>query len=84
MMVHPKYNYLKRFKIETSTLAKRFSFISEASGSKVLAATTDQQSMLEYDYRPAKSRKKAKKTNRSKIAGGGKRMESQRQQTVSS
>ena len=56
-----KVHYLKRFKIETSSLGKRFSFINEASGSKVLAATADQQLKLEYDYRPAKSRKKAKK-----------------------
>mgnify|MGYP001823008998 CR=1 FL=1 len=56
-----KTHYLKRFQIETSTLAKRFSFISEAPGSKAMAATTDQQSMLEYHYRPAKTRKKALK-----------------------
>jgi topoisomerase-4 subunit A len=56
-----KTHYLKRFQIETSTLAKRFSFISEAPGSKVIAATTDQQSMLEYYYRPEKTRKKALK-----------------------
>ncbi|MCR5890194.1 DNA gyrase/topoisomerase IV subunit A [Hymenobacter sp. J193] len=34
-----KTHYVKRFKIETSTLEKRFVFISEASGSKLLCAT---------------------------------------------
>jgi len=35
-----KTHYVKRFKIETSTLDKRFTFISETKGSKMLAATT--------------------------------------------
>ncbi len=34
-----KTYYVKRFKIETSTLEKRFTFISETKGSKLLAAT---------------------------------------------
>ncbi|WP_231403118.1 DNA gyrase/topoisomerase IV subunit A [Hymenobacter guriensis] len=34
-----KTHYVKRFKIETSTLEKRFVFISEAPGSKLLCAT---------------------------------------------
>jgi topoisomerase-4 subunit A len=56
-----KVHYLKRFKLETSTLGKRFSFIAESSGSKLLAATTDDTAMLEYDFRAAKSRKTSKK-----------------------
>jgi topoisomerase-4 subunit A len=56
-----KAHYLKRFQIETSTLGKRFSFIGESSGSKLLAATTNQSLLLEYDYRPAKSRKSLQK-----------------------
>jgi len=56
-----KTYYIKRFQIETSTLGKRFSYISESPGSKLLAATTDQQLMLSYDYRPDKSRKTANK-----------------------
>ncbi len=56
-----KTHFLKRFQIETTTLAKRFSFINDASGSKVLAATTNKDSMLEYQYRAAKTRKKAAK-----------------------
>nr|WP_262923073.1 DNA gyrase/topoisomerase IV subunit A [Hymenobacter cellulosilyticus] len=34
-----KTHYIKRFKIETSTLEKRFVFISETKGSKLLCAT---------------------------------------------
>ncbi|RZK25387.1 MAG: DNA gyrase/topoisomerase IV subunit A, partial [Hymenobacter sp.] len=34
-----KTYYIKRFKIETSTFGKRFLFISESKGSKLLAAT---------------------------------------------
>ena len=52
-----KVHYLKRFKVETTTLAKRFSFISESPGSKLLAATTDVNAVLEFDFRPAKTRK---------------------------
>ncbi|MGI4743052.1 MAG: DNA gyrase/topoisomerase IV subunit A [Janthinobacterium lividum] len=35
-----KQHYVKRFHIETTTLDKRFTFISETKGSKLLAATT--------------------------------------------
>jgi topoisomerase-4 subunit A len=35
-----KLHYVKRFHIETTTMAKRFTFISEAKGSKLLAAST--------------------------------------------
>ena len=57
-----KLPYIKRFNIETTTLGKRFSFISEAAGSKLLAATTNQQAMLELDCRMPKTRKTAQKT----------------------
>ncbi len=36
-----KTHYVKRFKIETSTLSKRFTFISETKASKLLAATAN-------------------------------------------
>ena len=52
-----KIPYIKRFHIETTTLGKRFSFINESTGSKLLAATTNEQTMLEFDYRGEKSRK---------------------------
>ena len=57
-----KIHYLKKFRVETTTLGKRFSFINESAGSKLLAATTNEQTMLEYQYRPAKSRKTAQMT----------------------
>ncbi|GJM30451.1 MAG: DNA topoisomerase IV subunit A [Cyclobacteriaceae bacterium] len=56
-----KVHYLKRFHIETTTLGKRFSYIGETAGSKLLAATTNQNLMLEYDYRQGKSRKSVQK-----------------------
>ncbi len=56
-----KIPYLKRFQVETTTLGKRFTFINESSGSKLLAATTNEQTMLEFDYRPEKSRKTEQK-----------------------
>ncbi|NKI89328.1 topoisomerase-4 subunit A [Hymenobacter sp. 1B] len=42
-----KVHYVKRFKIETSTLAKRFLFISEAKGSKMLAVTANPEPLVE-------------------------------------
>ncbi len=57
-----KIPYIKRFHIETTTLGKRFSFINESTGSKLLAATTNEQTMLEFDYRPEKSRKIVQKS----------------------
>jgi len=42
-----KLHYVKRFKIETSTLGKRFSFISESKGSKLLAVTAHPEPQIE-------------------------------------
>ncbi|WP_242510135.1 DNA gyrase/topoisomerase IV subunit A [Hymenobacter persicinus] len=42
-----KVHYVKRFKIETSTLEKRFIFISETKGSKLLAATAFPEPQVE-------------------------------------
>ncbi|TGE26088.1 DNA gyrase/topoisomerase IV subunit A [Hymenobacter aquaticus] len=42
-----KIHYVKRFKIETSTLEKRFTFISETKGSKLLCATCFQEPQVE-------------------------------------
>ncbi len=60
-----KNHYLKRFSVETSTVAKRFHFISETKGSKLLAATTKSDPLLEYDFRRNKSRKVEQKQVRS-------------------
>ena len=52
-------NYLiKRFKIETSTIDKRFGFISEASGSKLIVASTKPNSRIEIEYTRGKSKDK--------------------------
>jgi topoisomerase-4 subunit A len=42
-----KLHYVKRFKIETTTLGKRFSFISESKGSKMLAVTAHPEPLVE-------------------------------------
>lgn len=40
--------YVKRFQIETSTLDKRFTFISEASGSRLIMVSQESNPYLEY------------------------------------
>ena len=45
-----KTHYIKRFKIETSTLDKRFQFISETKGSKLLAATAFAEPEVEVKF----------------------------------
>ncbi|GAB2773143.1 DNA gyrase/topoisomerase IV subunit A [Rhabdobacter roseus] len=42
-----KLHYIKRFTIETSTVDKKFVFISDAKGSKLLLASTDRHPRLE-------------------------------------
>ena len=42
--------YVKRFKIETSTVGKPFGFISEARGSYLALVTTDKQPQIELEY----------------------------------
>ncbi len=42
-----KTHYVKRFRVETSTLDKRFTFISETKGSKLLAATAHPAPLVE-------------------------------------
>ena len=57
-----KTHYIKRFKIETSTLDKRFLFISETKGSKMLAATTNPEPLVEVKFqRDKKADKEAEK-----------------------
>jgi len=52
-----KSYYLKRFCIETSTVGKRFIFINESQGSKLLAATSLQEPTLKIQFKREKSRK---------------------------
>ncbi len=57
-----KIHYVKRFKIETSTLDKRFLFIAEAKGSKMLAATANPEPLVEVKFqRDKKADKEAEK-----------------------
>jgi topoisomerase IV subunit A len=57
-----KTYYVKRFKIETSTVGKRFPFISESKGSKLEAVTTHSEPMAEIKFkRDRKSEKESEK-----------------------
>nr|WP_262908611.1 DNA gyrase/topoisomerase IV subunit A [Hymenobacter translucens] len=42
-----KLHYIKRFRIETSTISKRFTFIAETKGSKLLCATCHPEPQVE-------------------------------------
>jgi topoisomerase-4 subunit A len=42
--------YVKRFKIETLTAGKKFCFITESKGSKLILATTDKHPQAEISY----------------------------------
>lgn len=53
-----KIHYIKRFKIETSTLDKRFLFISEAKGSKLLVATANPEPLVEVKFQKDKKAEK--------------------------
>ena len=53
-----KVHYIKRFKIETSTLDKRFLFISEAKGSKMLAVTANPEPLVEVKFQRDKKAEK--------------------------
>jgi topoisomerase IV subunit A len=45
-----KNYFVKRFKIETTTINKNFSFISEARGSYLAVVSTDKQPQIEIEY----------------------------------
>ncbi|HEX8506555.1 MAG TPA: DNA gyrase/topoisomerase IV subunit A, partial [Hymenobacter sp.] len=57
-----KLHYVKRFKIETSTLGKRFIFISETKGSKLLAVTANPEPVVEMKVQ--KDKKADKETEK--------------------
>jgi topoisomerase-4 subunit A len=58
-----KIFYVKRFLIETSTLGKRFNFISEARGSKLSLITTGDAPILSFNYRTKRGEKKMRQEN---------------------
>lgn len=54
-------NYLvKRFLIETTSLEKKFSFISESTGSKLIAVSVADKPIVEVEYTKGKSKDKIK------------------------
>ena len=55
--------YVKRFQVETTTTGKRFSFISENRGSKLVVISIDERPLLEFNYRTKLGEKKMKKEN---------------------
>ncbi|WP_420386784.1 DNA gyrase/topoisomerase IV subunit A [Roseivirga sp.] len=55
-------HYIKRFQIETSTLDKRFCFISEEKGAKLLMATTEDSAQIEVHYTVKGSRERKTST----------------------
>nr|WP_262712146.1 DNA gyrase/topoisomerase IV subunit A [Hymenobacter setariae] len=59
-----KTHYVKRFKIETSTLEKRFTFISESKGSKLLVATAFAEPAIEVKLQRDKKAEKQTETLR--------------------
>ena len=53
-----KEYYVKRFQIETSTLDKAFSFIGDASGSKLAVVSTDARPQISYKVPTGKGNQK--------------------------
>ena len=58
-----KTYYVKRFLIETSSLGKRFGFISEQRGSKLNLVTTGNSPVLSFNYRTKRGEKKTREEN---------------------
>ena len=54
-----KVTYVKRFVIETSTLDKLYSFISDHSSSKLLFVTTKKKPMVKYIYQVGRKNEEA-------------------------
>ncbi|KAA9332875.1 DNA gyrase/topoisomerase IV subunit A [Adhaeribacter soli] len=53
-----KTYYVKRFKVETSTVGKRFSFINESKGSKMVAVSTHEAPQVEIKMQREKKSEK--------------------------
>ena len=53
-----KAHYVKRFQVETSTVNKKFFFISEEKGAKLAVVTTVEQPQIEVHYQVKGSREK--------------------------
>ena len=55
-----KSYFVKRFLIETTTLSKKFSFINDSRGSKLILATLNAKALLKFSYRTKKGEKKSR------------------------
>jgi topoisomerase-4 subunit A len=55
--------YVKRFYIETKTEGRRFAFISEERGSKLILASTGDNLLLKFNYRTKRGEKKSRQEN---------------------
>ena len=55
--------YVKRFHIETTTTGRRFGFISEDRGSKLVLISVGDNPLLEFNYRTKRGEKKSRKEN---------------------
>ena len=55
--------YVKRFHIETTTTGRRFGFISEDRGSKLVLFSIGDNPLLEFNYRTKRGEKKSRKEN---------------------
>ena len=53
--------YVKRFFIETTTIGRRFGFISEERASKLVVISSDENPVLEFNYRTKRGEKKTRK-----------------------
>ena len=62
-----KSYYVKRFYIETSTLGKRFGFISEEWGSKLNLVIMEEVPVLSFSYSTKQGEKKTKQENLSDL-----------------
>lgn len=51
-----KTHFVKRFQVETSTLNKKFNFISESRGSYLVVASTDKQPQVELEVMDGKKK----------------------------
>ena len=58
-----KSYYVKRFIVETTTLARKFNFISEDRGSKLIQISYSKYPILQFSYRTKRGEKKTKKEN---------------------
>ena len=50
-------HYIKRFQVETTTMGKKFVFISEAEGSKLIVASTNKDPRIKLSHKDGKKSK---------------------------